>query len=382
MRIALHTPLKPLDSPVASGDLTMARLIARALAALGHKVSQPTRLVSWRPAPDAATDAALEAEGRREAERIAAAGGLDAFLTYHTYHKAPDLVGPAVAARLAVPYAIIEPSRAVRRAAGPWAARFASADRALLAADMLAPVHAGDEAGLAPLVPPERLMRFRPFLDAAPFMAHPVPQRDAGPVRLLAVGMMRPGDKLASYRVLAAALARLCAAADWQLTIAGDGPERGSVAALFDPARTRFTGAVASADLPALCAAADLLVWPAINEAYGMALLEAEAAGLPVVAGRRDGVEAIVAEGETALLAPEGDADGFAAALGALLADPARRRAMGRAARRHVAAHHDFGAGQRQLATLLARAAASRRRRNAADPAAPPPDGHQPRIRP
>ena len=56
-----------------------------------------------------------------------------------------------------------------------------------------------------------------------------------------------------------------------------------------------------------------------------MALLEAQAAGLPVVAGRSGGVPSVVADGETGLLAPEGDAAAFAEAVGALLADPERR---------------------------------------------------------
>lgn len=369
MRIAFHTPLKPLDSSVPSGDLTMARLIARALEAEGHEVAQPSRLVSWRAEPDDLADARLSNEAQREAAGIMAAGGFDAFLTYHTYHKAPDLIGPAVSAGLDIPYAIVEPSRAVRRATGPWAARFALAERALRAADMLAPVHGGDEAGLTAVADESHMMRFSPFLDAAAFMAGPLPQRRQKPIRLLAVGMMRAGDKLASYRVLASALSQLAPSAEWHLTIAGDGLERAAVAALFDARRTSFTGAVAARDLPALYAEADALVWPAINEAYGMVLLEAQAAGLPVVAGRRDGVEAIIAEGRSALLASEGDAAGFAAALAALITDDDRRLAMGRAARAHVAAHHDFGAGRRQLATLLARAAQNHARRRGSFPA-------------
>ena len=47
---------------------------------------------------------------------------------------------------------------------------------------------------------------------------------------------------------------------------------------------------------------ADLFVWPAINEAFGMALLEAQASALPVVAGASGGVGGIVASGETGLL--------------------------------------------------------------------------------
>ncbi len=72
-------------------------------------------------------------------------------------------------------------------------------------------------------------------------------------------------------------------------------------------------------ELPALYAAADLYLWPAINEAYGMAFLEAQAAGLPVVAGRTGGVPAVVADGVTGVLTPIGDATSFADAVARLL---------------------------------------------------------------
>ena len=59
----------------------------------------------------------------------------------------------------------------------------------------------------------------------------------------------------------------------------------------------RCVGALPAAALPEIYAAADLYVWPACNEAYGMALLEAQAAGVPVVAGAEGGVPDIVADG-------------------------------------------------------------------------------------
>ena len=93
--------------------------------------------------------------------------------------------------------------------------------------------------------------------------------------------------------------------------------------------RIRFAGVLAPDVLKQLYRAADLYLWPAVKEAFGMALLEAQAAGLPVVAGRSGGVSSIVADGMTGLLVPEGDATAFSDAVASLLEDPARRSADG-----------------------------------------------------
>jgi glycosyltransferase involved in cell wall biosynthesis len=112
--------------------------------------------------------------------------------------------------------------------------------------------------------------------------------------------MMRPGDKLASYTILAQALERLTAL-PWSLDLVGDGAARSDVEALFRPFgdRVRFHGQVEDrAALTTLYERAHLFVWPAVNEAYGMVFLEAQALGCPVVAGRYGGVPSVVRHGQ------------------------------------------------------------------------------------
>src|SRR5262245_52018490 len=87
---------------------------------------------------------------------------------------------------------------------------------------------------------------------------------------------------------------------------------------------------------------ADLFVWPAINEAYGMALLEAQAMGLAVVAGDTGGVSEIVTHNKTGLLAPVGDVGAFADAIRHLLARPDLIVTMGQAAAAKVASRHSL----------------------------------------
>jgi glycosyltransferase involved in cell wall biosynthesis len=117
---------------------------------------------------------------------------------------------------------------------------------------------------------------------------------------------------------------------------------------------------LSATEISAALAEADLLVWPAINEAFGMALLEAQAARLPVVAGASGGVGAIVVSGATGLLTPPGDADAFAAALRELLLDPARRAAMSAAARARVRREHDLPQAAARLAAVIDRLAGKR----------------------
>jgi len=74
--------------------------------------------------------------------------------------------------------------------------------------------------------------------------------------------------------------------------------------AAFAPGRVVFTGALGSEPLRTLMAHADLFVWPGVREPIGMAMLEAQAAGLPVVTGRGPGIAAIVRDGCTGRLVP------------------------------------------------------------------------------
>jgi glycosyltransferase involved in cell wall biosynthesis len=356
MRIAFYAPLKPPDHPVPSGDRSVARLFLRALALAGHEPFLAARLRSYDGRGDARRQARLAALGEGLARRFCRlhrAAPPDLWFTYHLYHKAPDWIGPAVAAALAIPYVVAEASSAARQASGPWALGHRAAALALRQAAAVLALNPADAAGVRPLLAdPARWVALGPFVDAAAFAA---PRRAAaGPPRLIAVAMMRAGDKLASYRLLGAALRRV-RDLPWSLDIVGDGPARAAVAAAFAGfgARLRWTGEIEARALARRLAAADLFVWPALGEAFGMALLEAQASGVPAVAGDCGGVGAIVVPGVTGLLVPPGDADAFARAVRRLIADPDERARLGAAARRRVRREHDLPVAARRLAALL-----------------------------
>jgi len=377
MRIAFYAPLKPPDHPVPSGDRRVARALIAALESAGHEVRLASRLRSWEGTGDAERQRRIERLGRRAALHLtrrylgASLPRPELWLTYHLYHKAPDWLGPAVARALGVPYVVAEASLAGKQAEGAWARGHAASIAAIKAADLLVNLNGDDRAGLlAAGAKPERVAALTPFIATASF-ARAMPARaelaeryglDAARPWLLAVAMMRAGAKLASYGLLAEALA-LLRGREWQLVVVGDGPERAAVEALLAPlerGRVRPLGALPEAALPALYASADLYVWPAIHEAFGMAFLEAQAAGLPVLAGRERGVPEVVRDGEAGILVPPGDARAFAEALEALLADPVRRRQMGARARAIALAEHDIAPAAARLDALLRGVAGAR----------------------
>ncbi|MCB1367287.1 MAG: glycosyltransferase [Rhodobacteraceae bacterium] len=158
--------------------------------------------------------------------------------------------------------------------------------------------------------------------------------------------------------VLFGALARLrCDFPDLAVTLIGDGPERpaleGEAAALGLSGMIEFAGYKGQSEVAAALAASDLLVLPSFAEGLPVVLMEALAAGLPVVATRIAGVAELVEDGISGFLVAPGDEAALADKLAILLADPARRRAMGKAGRAKVRAEFDIAQESAWLGDIL-----------------------------
>jgi glycosyltransferase involved in cell wall biosynthesis len=102
-------------------------------------------------------------------------------------------------------------------------------------------------------------------------------------------------------------------------------------------------------DISALLAATDAFVLPSLFEGTPLALLEAMAAGKPVVTSAIPGSDELVADGETGLLVPAGDADALAAALKRIVADPELRARLGAAARLKAETAHSAVASTQRV---------------------------------
>ena len=168
--------------------------------------------------------------------------------------------------------------------------------------------------------------------------ALPSPRPDLWPpaagLRLLAVG------RLSHYKGFDVLIDGLAATHEAQLLLVGEGEGADALRARAVErgvaGRIRFAGALDDDTLLAAYAAADALVLPSLNrgEAFGLVLLEAMRARLPVIASAipGSGIGAVVADGETGCLVAPGDAGALATAI-AFMGDAPTRQRMGAAGR-------------------------------------------------
>jgi len=152
----------------------------------------------------------------------------------------------------------------------------------------------------------------------------------------LAVGIVGRLTRRKGHHHLLSALARMPDSPPFRLIVVGDGEEE---ATLQEQARSlglagRIVWLGACADAPRLMRAFDLFTLPSSVEAMPLTILEAMAAGLPVVATAVFGVPEVVVEGQTGLLVPPENEEILGAALGRLLGAQELRREMGGRARR------------------------------------------------
>lgn len=202
-------------------------------------------------------------------------------------------------------------------------------------------------------VDPARVVVIPPGADLEALRPGPERPEDGGPLRLLFVGgdFARKGgpDLLAAVRRLSPRCELDVVTRDPSVVCeAGVRVHRGLTAG--DPR------------LVALFQRADALVLPTRGDCTPFVVLEGMAAGLPVVATRVGAIPEQVVHGETGLLVPPGDVGALAEALGALLASPARRRAMGRAGRARAEALFDAARNYPRLLALLKTCAAGQPR--------------------
>lgn len=178
-----------------------------------------------------------------------------------------------------------------------------------------------------------------------------------GPVALF-VGRLEP---LKNLPCLIRAMASLSPGARPTLLIAGEGSQRGAIASLADEfgvaSNVRWLGQ--RQDIPELMQASDYLVLPSHYEGLSNVLLEAMAAGCPVIASAVGGNEELVSDHVTGLLFPDDDAKALAAAMQALV-DPGLRSRLAAAARSMVSERYGAAALASSTSTVYMRSLSGR----------------------
>jgi glycogen(starch) synthase len=145
-----------------------------------------------------------------------------------------------------------------------------------------------------------------------------------------------------------------------RLVVAGTGTAQDQLVAAVETHRMRrsvtFTGHLPDADLAALLRAVDAVVLPSRYEPFGIVALEAAAAGAPLVASTAGGLGEVVVHGETGVSFAPGDVAGLAAAVGAVLADPAAAARRARAARKRLGSAFEWSRIAADTASVYAAA--------------------------
>ena len=125
----------------------------------------------------------------------------------------------------------------------------------------------------------------------------------------------------------------LAAIPDARLALVGDGPHRQTLEQYFADTPTNFVGYLKGQELASAYASADAFIFPSSTETLGLVLLEAMAAGTPVVAARSGGIPDIVTDGVNGYLFDPTDEAGALAATQRLFANPEERETMRQNAR-------------------------------------------------
>ncbi len=364
MKIAFYAPFKPLDHPNPSGDLVIARGICNYLAKKGHKILTPANLrCRWIYLKPWLWPLALK-------EYKKAAGFVknqrpDIWITYHTYYKSPDILGPFVCPAHKIPYIIFQGIYSTKRRKKPLTyPGFILNRHALLNAARVFTNKKDDFVNLKRLLPDNKLTYVPPGIypedfkfdaNAGKSLREKWKTKDK-PV-ILSAAMFRPDVKTLGLKWLIRSCARIAGEGfSFFLVIAGDGKKRQALEKLAEkllPGRVIFAGRINRKNMHEFYSAGDIFAFPGIRESLGMVFLESQSCGLPVVAFDNGGIPEVVLNGHTGFLTRPFDENAFDKAIKNLLTDKNLRKIMGKKAAAHIRKFHDLNKNYELLENVL-----------------------------
>lgn len=364
MKIAFYMPFKPFGHKNPSGDLITGMELHDFLADNNHELSIASDLRSRWLYLKPWQFIQVARERKRVVSRLKKAPP-DIWLSYHTYYKAPDLLGPKCSAELSIPYAIFQGMYSTkRRRSLKTYPGFLLNRRALLAAQVVFTNKKTDELNLRRILPEQRVKYIAPGLIPEQFNFDLVARRalkeqwNVGDrTVVMTTAMLRPGVKTAGVIKVINSCAELRQRGHpIILIVIGDGVNRTMIEQegrkkLSDD--ILFLGKIPRHELYRYYSAADIFAFPGIQEALGMVYLEAQSSGLPVVALNNWGAKEAVVHHETGLLSPAEEPDAFRQDIETLIVDRDKRIKMRDAAKIHIREKHDSAKNYQEVNTIL-----------------------------
>lgn len=357
-------PFKPLGHANPSGDLIIGSEIHDHLRKKGHSIELISKVrcrwVYYKPY--------LLLQLLRERSRILTSSTgkkADIWLSYHSYYKAPDLLGPACSHSLAIPYVIFQGIYSTkRRKKLNTMPGFYLNKRSLLAADHIFTNKQRDLKNLNRIIPETKLSYVAPAIKPEEFQFQPEWRQSirsalgcTDEVVILTAAMMRPGVKTSGIStVLDSFTTLLDRGHNIRLIIIGDGNTRQqleSKARNISLSRIDFLGRIPRPHLQRYYSAADIFCFPGIEESLGMVYLEAQSCRLPVVAYNDWGGGEAIRHQATGLTSPAARPEMLTTHLEELITRKEFRLQLGTSGGVHIRQHHDMDHNYQKLEETL-----------------------------
>ncbi len=354
MKIAFYAPFKPLGHKNPSGDLIIAGGIVEFLQTCGHNIEvQSTLRARWiyfKPWawPEFVLDCIKCLKNLHQ-------NPPDLWLTYHTYYKAPDIIGPLMCRILNIKYVIFQgiyatkPKRRLKTIIGFYLNRLA-----LRKAEHVFTNKLSDFKNLKRVISENRLTYIRPGIKPCEFKKNEqlgIKLRQKWGIKtgckvILAAGMFRNDVKTQGLTWLIRCCARLVQSdINFHLVIAGAGKMENHLKAYAQnqiPEHCTFAGKIRREEMYKFYSSGDVFAFPGISESLGMVYLEAQSCSLPVIAFNNGGIPEVVKDRKTGFLLPMYECKRFSDTLIYLLNNDVITKQMGEDATAHVKKHHDI----------------------------------------
>jgi phosphatidyl-myo-inositol dimannoside synthase len=368
MRIAFYAPFKPIWHKNPSGDLIIARSIVGFLKKQGHTInvqsSLRARWIYFKPW----LWLLFILEFIKCLKQVHK-NPPDIWLTYHTYYKAPDLIGPWICKIIGIKYVIFQGIYSTKRKRKlKTILGFYMNRAALVRADHVFTNKLSDFKNLKRIISKEKLSYIKPGITP-----HKIKRDESRGLQLrrqwglefcpviLSAAMFRDDVKTEGLSWLINCCETLVDLnIEFHLVIAGSGKMENKlkmIAQKHIPGKHTFVGKIDRNEMYGFYSAGDVFAFPGIRESLGMVYLEAQSCGLPVVAFKNGGIPEVVEDKETGFLVPMYDSKAFSDILAHLLTHNDICKQLGVNARSHVIKSHDIDINYKKFEKILYEAA-------------------------